>query len=1363
MIQIKRLLLLSLVSALLLSCITEQQFTYTGADSAPTPDGKTADGASDTGIPETQVELPEPVDTAGELLHDVQADSPALDVPRDELGEPTLDVPIDLQADLPPDLQADLLADLDIIEDLPADNVDAVDDAADLPPDVPCIPQCEAKQCGDDGCNGSCGECFQDEVCNNGQCCIPDCWDKECGDDGCGGTCGQCDEQDLCLAFACCSPQCDVDDSNQCTQPTCNPETGDCLQTDHYLNGMPCDDGNPCTGNDMCAAGECWDDVLVLPNGTVTDCTCLTDDDCVPLDDDDNLCNGYPRCDNMDTPDEQGHCFIEPQWAPVCDDNEQCTQDSCDPLTGCIYDSVEKNGQPCDDDNPCTTGENCTAGECMGSSPTICNDNSPCTDDSCSSQAGGCQFVPNTAPCEDGNPCTENDSCSGGDCQPGTPKVCEPDVPCVLVHCDPAQAGCVYLPDDSKCVDDNPCTKDTCTAGSGCSNEPEDFLPCDDGEPCTVGDYCMNMLCTAGQQVPGCSDPDHDGLENDEDSCPFAYDPQQLDLDDDGVKDACVPAAAVATLPSGLTVALSAGGQDSGFRRTNEPVELPLRNGIIDESLLLYFDFDSGEVVDNSLYGLDNFTKLGDGYSLVEPPSGDLGSAWSMDGPSCILLTDKPSYPASEFTMMAWFKSGNQAVVFDDFNYLKKSGFLVKIEHDSGEPDGTGRYFVSIGNGTTMENIYSPSDPWDEDEWRHLAFTFANGHWTAFVNGRQVMQGTSSAQFAADDGDPAAIGCNDQVDGEFPQQYPLTIDEFLFFDRPLHAREVAAYYQSRLPYATNIVQGAQVDFDDVRVVEAPGLMDPGLSDPFVKRSRIVGTAPHSNTPCPGPDSMAEAPESRDDLCGVELYTRFDGNLTDETGAFLLQQAGGQVPYTYGRFGDEAGALQFSANSGYLTVAPEGGEPGQGQGAALTMEVWLNWTGTKTNEKMCLVCQENVDDTIDIFFGVGVSLYPTCSLRTGEQGLVTISGPTRVQPARWMHLGCVFDGSHLMLYVDGLLVSRKPLGNKLVESTGAIYMGAQDADGNGRFMGAVDDFVAHWVAKSADYMYHRARPALPMVRFLANSQMTPDLTGAYPARMYALRWGDPQVHRQLPFVSDPGSGVCYGLLNNCLGYGGWWRFADRPGDLAIDSSTAKNNGTVIAGAGGILAEGTESGAALQFAEDAVRYVEVKEATFLAATNELSVEARVRPYSETPLVQYLAHKLDSAGSQYGLSLDYSNAQGPQSAQMIVEVEGGGTTCPELAPPAEINGFDWHTLAFTWLAGAPGTVTGYVNHNSDSTAACGASLSPSFDVFYIGDEDGPGDGQTDKPHNFVGMLDSVRVMLRALPADELLHFPLYRWELK
>lgn len=55
-----------------------------------------------------------------------------------------------------------------------------------------CKRDCTGRECGSDGCGGSCGNCpdAQDK-CEGGQCvCQPACEGVPCGDDGCGGLCG---------------------------------------------------------------------------------------------------------------------------------------------------------------------------------------------------------------------------------------------------------------------------------------------------------------------------------------------------------------------------------------------------------------------------------------------------------------------------------------------------------------------------------------------------------------------------------------------------------------------------------------------------------------------------------------------------------------------------------------------------------------------------------------------------------------------------------------------------------------------------------------------------------------------------------------------------------------------------------------------------------------------------------------------------------------------------------------------------------------------------------------------------------------------------------------------------------------------
>ncbi|MBM4372949.1 MAG: hypothetical protein FJ098_14945, partial [Deltaproteobacteria bacterium] len=74
-------------------------------------------------------------------------------------------------------------------------------------------------------------------------------------------------------------------------------------------------------------------------------------------------------------------------------------------------------------------------------------------------------------PCDDGDLCTIGDICLQGLCTPSAPQACD---------------------------DGNPCTVDTCDATKGCLHEFSPGWPCQDGEDCTVGDYCAAGTCVPG-------------------------------------------------------------------------------------------------------------------------------------------------------------------------------------------------------------------------------------------------------------------------------------------------------------------------------------------------------------------------------------------------------------------------------------------------------------------------------------------------------------------------------------------------------------------------------------------------------------------------------------------------------------------------------------------------------------------------------------------------------------------------------------------------------------------------------------------------------------------------------------------------
>lgn len=146
---------------------------------------------------------------------------------------------------------------------------------------------------------------------------------------------------------------------------------------------------------------------------------------------DENICNGEESCDGA------GQC--RPGTPLICDDGNACTDDACDPQSGCVHTS---NMDPCDDDDTCTTDDVCTNGACLGKPPPECDDGNPCTDDSCDADLN-CVNTASTRPCEDGDACTAGDVCSDETCIPGPPLDCSDGNGCTQDSCD-AQTGCLH-------------------------------------------------------------------------------------------------------------------------------------------------------------------------------------------------------------------------------------------------------------------------------------------------------------------------------------------------------------------------------------------------------------------------------------------------------------------------------------------------------------------------------------------------------------------------------------------------------------------------------------------------------------------------------------------------------------------------------------------------------------------------------------------------------------------------------------------------------------------------------------------------------------------------------------------------------
>lgn len=341
--------------------------------------------------------------------------------------------------------------------------------------------------------------------------------------------------QDLSLTIECgCSSAAECPaPGNTCLQAACN--AGICGTTPN--NGVPCNDGNVCTMNDVCQGGNCTagtpvagccniDDQCDDGSGCTAD-TCNTGSHtCQFTPTPGTGCNDGSACTTGDVCNASGQCAGTPlpdccKNDNDCNDGDPCTIDTCNVAeSSCSH--APASFVACNDGNMCTTGDICVSGVCTGGPPLDCDDEDDCTTDACDPEDGCAHAVSPGAACNDNNACTTGDTCSSeGECSGaevgGCCNVngdCNDGNPCTADTCNLDTHTCEAAPDDSlSCSDEDPCTDDSCRGGTCVGLEVPDCCmsdaDCDDGAPCTT-DSCSPESRCLNVSIQGCCESDAD-------------------------------------------------------------------------------------------------------------------------------------------------------------------------------------------------------------------------------------------------------------------------------------------------------------------------------------------------------------------------------------------------------------------------------------------------------------------------------------------------------------------------------------------------------------------------------------------------------------------------------------------------------------------------------------------------------------------------------------------------------------------------------------------------------------------------------------------------------------------------------------
>jgi len=308
-----------------------------------------------------------------------------------------------------------------------------------------------------------------------------------------------------------CETDADCDDGNVCDGiESC--VSGFCAQ------GTPlfCSDGLYCNGAESCDPVEGCQPATPPNCGDGIDCTidvCDEAQNTCSHTPDDTYCDDGAFCSGVETCDTVNGC--EPAALPACDDNVDCTVDTCDESQDiCLFTPDDSR---CADVFFCNGAETChQVNGCLAGTPVGCDDGVPCTLDACNEANDVCVVIPDDSSCDDGLFCNGNEVCDVMvGCVPDSNAVCDDNVPCTISLCDELTDTCAFIPDDEMCDDDvfcnGPefcdttggcqlgtapncddaidCTLDLCDEGAGTCRHVSDHATCDDGDSCTV-DVC---------------------------------------------------------------------------------------------------------------------------------------------------------------------------------------------------------------------------------------------------------------------------------------------------------------------------------------------------------------------------------------------------------------------------------------------------------------------------------------------------------------------------------------------------------------------------------------------------------------------------------------------------------------------------------------------------------------------------------------------------------------------------------------------------------------------------------------------------------------------------------------------------------
>ena len=412
----------------------------------------------------------------------------------------------------------------------------------------------------------------------------------------------------------------------------------------------------------------------------------------------------------------------------------------------------------------------------------------------------------------------------------------------------------------------------------------------------------------------------------------------------------------------------------------------------------------------------------------------------SLDGGGdYVLVADSQSLHSfsDAITIEVWVKASSYAEYGDINSIIRKNvasgaeNFLLRFR----DIDGNLRVQMSlIGIG-----IVGAQHEFTVGKWYHLAGTYDGSTMTVFINGQSIESEITSGSLTIDESE-LFIGKGDPEfrSGEY---FHGALDEIRVWNVARSQEEIRAAMNASL---TGEEDGLVVylNFDDGTAKDLSGHGNDGILN---GEARIVES--------PRPASVAVQKEQPNMLLAWLRLDEADSNdVADSSG----NAYGGKLignPQWRPADGKVGGALEFDGEGDCVQIGDESAFDIAGP---ITIAAWFKvntfdkrWQALITKGDTSWRLQRSAEDDTLAFHCTGI----TSATSQRPEG---IEGKKNVNDGQWHHVVGVYDGSAILLYIDGVLDNSSKASGEISMNDSAVIIGGNSEQSGREWKGLIDE-------------------------------------------------------------------------------------------------------------------------------------------------------------------------------------------------------------------------------------------------------------------------------------------------------------------